>query len=507
MRPSNAAITSLLAALLPVCRRQVRRLALRRAVIALLGAACVVLVAGLCRIVLNWDVSEITCAALLILAPLATAILVWLLRAEPLESAAKLIDQHYGLQDRTLTALEFAKSEAPSDFQRLQITDAMKRLSDLDPRAVVPFEWPRLTRLAAVLCIACLGLLVWPLSPLPVIAEAVSHPGVDAAVEAIAEEIEELKELAEQVADKQPEIKTLADELAEQLKVMKVPGTEPRKALETISEMQSKLSDQLKELNPAAVDAQMKNLSEALSSADQFKPTAAEMQKGDYRKAAEELEKLKGTELDRKEARTTKEKLDESAKSMDEAGMKELSEAVKQLADAVKENDAAKLDEATKELANETREQGVRKQIGQKLAMKLGRLGELKSLAQSGDREGNRNSMQKGKNQKSERSSQTFGQGEHGKLDGAKSELSTTRQFQQLQGTLGEGDSEKETTQGEQSEETAKRKVRATFGKYQKLSDAVLESEPIPLGQRQMIRKYFELIRPEPADEPTESSK
>ena len=28
------------------------------------------------------------------------------------------------------------------------------------------------------------------------------------------------------------------------------------------------------------------------------------------------------------------------------------------------------------------------------------------------------------------------------------------------------------------------------------MSEAVLESEPIPLGQRQTIRKYFELIRP-----------
>jgi len=28
------------------------------------------------------------------------------------------------------------------------------------------------------------------------------------------------------------------------------------------------------------------------------------------------------------------------------------------------------------------------------------------------------------------------------------------------------------------------------------MSEAVLETEPIPLGQRQMIRRYFESIRP-----------
>jgi hypothetical protein len=38
------------------------------------------------------------------------------------------------------------------------------------------------------------------------------------------------------------------------------------------------------------------------------------------------------------------------------------------------------------------------------------------------------------------------------------------------------------------------------YAKYKKMSDAVLDSEPIPLGQRQMIRKYFELIRPSNGD-------
>ena len=32
------------------------------------------------------------------------------------------------------------------------------------------------------------------------------------------------------------------------------------------------------------------------------------------------------------------------------------------------------------------------------------------------------------------------------------------------------------------------------------MSDAVLDSEPIPLGHRQTIRRYFELIRPKNSD-------
>ncbi len=504
--PTSPAHETLVAALAPIRSRQRLAIAAKRAAAGLLTAATLAIIVGVLRLIFEWPLDAVWLGTGLLLVPLLNASVAWL-QSLPMTEAAKSVDQHYGLKDRTLTALEFAKLPSPSDFQRLQIADATARLQGLDPRAVIPIQWPSRANVAAGLTAASLLLCIWPLPQPPAIAKPVTHAGVEAAADAIAEEINDLKELAEKVAEKEPELKTLADELSEQLKVMKLPGTEPRKALETISEMQAKLTEQLKEFNPATVDAEMKNLSDALSLAEPFKPASAELKKGDYQSAAQELDRLKSPELDRKEARATKEKLDEAAKSMDQAGMKELSDAVQKMSDAVKDNDAEKLDEASKELAQETREQAVRKQIGQKLAKKLGRLGELKSLAHNGDQEGNRNSMQKGKNQKSERSSQTFGQGDHGKLDGTKTELSTTRQIQQLQGTLGEGDSEKETTQGEQSEETAKRKVQAIYGKYQKMSEAVLESEPIPIGQRQMIRKYFELIRPEPTEEPAAESK
>ena len=491
---SEAARLSLL--LEPAMRRKSQLAALLSASMALRVTAWLALLGA----VLRWlwlPALGLQHVALLLLIPIFAALISYS-RRRALADAARDIDRHYGLKDRTLSALDFTQRTACSDFERLQIDEALQHLTTIDAREVVPIRVPSSLKVTAVVALMSCGLLSWPLTPREAIAEARPHAGVEAAVDAIAQEIREIEELANQAKETQPELKSLAEELTEQLKVMKIPGMQPREALQSISEMQARLSEKLQEFKPQVVDAQMKNLSEALSSAEPFKPSAAEMQKGNYQQAANELEKMERPELDRKSARTAQEKLDQAAKSMDEQGLKELSESVKQLSDAIKNSDAAQLEEATKDLAQETREQGLRKEIGQKLGLKLGRLGELKSLAQSGDQEGNRNSMQKGKNQKSERSSQTFGQGDHGKLDGAKTELSTTRQFQQLTGTLGEGDSEKETsTSTEQTSESAKRKHQAVYGKYQKLSEAVLESEPIPLGQRQMIRKYFELIRPE----------
>ena len=59
-------------------------------------------------------------------------------------------------------------------------------------------------------------------------------------------------------------------------------------------------------------------------------------------------------------------------------------------------------------------------------------------------------------------------------------------------GFPGEGPSDIETTHSAEGRQQAGRSYRDVYKKYKKESDAVLDSEPIPLGQRQTIRKYFE---------------
>ena len=51
-----------------------------------------------------------------------------------------------------------------------------------------------------------------------------------------------------------------------------------------------------------------------------------------------------------------------------------------------------------------------------------------------------------------------------------------------------------------EGQEQARRKAQGNYDDYQKMAEAVLDSEPIPLGHRQTIRTYFELIRPGPGE-------
>jgi len=65
-----------------------------------------------------------------------------------------------------------------------------------------------------------------------------------------------------------------------------------------------------------------------------------------------------------------------------------------------------------------------------------------------------------------------------------------------------QGDVDIETSEAPEQEQAAVSHYRENADKYEGLSESVLESESIPLGHRQTIRKYFEIIHPK--DAPTD---
>jgi tetratricopeptide (TPR) repeat protein len=435
--------------------------------------------------------------------PLAGA-LVGYLRRRPWHDAAAAVDSRYALKDRTVTALEFLAKPADDGFHELQVSEALGRLSAVDARRVVPLTLPRWSRWAVFGALVAVGLLAWPLSPRELGAELSRPPGIDAAAAAIAQELEQLKPMNEEEG-----IEELIAELEEKLEILEKPETDVREALATISEMQAQLAEQLKQYNTAVVDAQMQALAEALSAAEAFQAAAKELKDGDYNEAAEELQRLakEKPELDRKESRATSEQLDSVAASMKKAGLKDLGEATEELAQSVKASDSDAIGECSKCLAGQCKQQALRKSLASLLAQKLSRLSECKSMCQGGQcklcggncqgGQCNKNSLAKGPAPKSEKESKNWGLGTHGNLDGEQTALDATRNLEQLTGTPGDGPSEFETTNSPEGQEAARRGYREAYSKYKKMSDAVLESEPIPLGQRQLIRNYFELIRPD----------
>ena len=409
--------------------------------------------------------------------------------------AARAIDGHYELKDRTETALAFLRREQTGqadELQQLQLADAVQHLQRVEAKQVVPFVLPSSFHWAVVTTALAIVLLCWPTGRSQVSAGP-SQP-LDAIV-AEAEIIEEdLMELLEELPeDHDPEIDALVKELLKKAEEMKEPGVDVREALAKLSEMQSALQAVAAEFNVAATDEQMKAIGEALQSAEALREAGQALQEGQYDKASEALAKLDNPKLDRKESRAVADKLKKASEKSDEKGMKKLSEAAKEAAEGLDKNDPSQTKSGLAKLSESAKKQGNSKKISQMLKQQSDKLGECKANCQG-------NSPNNG-NQLAKKPSLKAGQGTNANVQGDRTELAAKRNEEKIQGLKGEqGDSDVETLTTTEANEQSKRELKEVYHKYRKLSDAVLESEDIPLGHRQTIRRYFEAIRPSRED-------
>jgi hypothetical protein len=287
----------------------------------------------------------------------------------------------------------------------------------------------------------------------------------------------------------------MVEKLRQKAEEMKQPGVDEKEALAKLSEMQAAVQAQQAEYNTAIVDGQLQSLGSALSAATAFEGAGKALQEAKLEKAAKELEKIEDPQLDRKQAKAVEEKLKQVAKEMGEVGLGQLSAAVSDLGESVK-GGKGNVKKATRVLAREVKNQARRRRINDLLNAELDRLKESKSNLQA-------NSLVKGKRpEKSTSPSSTFGATTSGNVIGEKTNLLGQRNQVDLTGTPGEGPSDVETTASPEARQRAQRGYQDRYQKYRKMSEAVLDSEPIPLGHRQTIRRYFELIRPQNSDLP-----
>ncbi len=275
---------------------------------------------------------------------------------------------------------------------------------------------------------------------------------------------------------------------------MKEPGVDEREALAKLSEMQAAVQAQQAQYNTALVDGQLQSLGSALCAATPLEGAGKALQEAKLEKAAQELEKLDEPKLEHKQAKAVEEKLKQVARQMGEVGLGQLSSAVSDFAESLR-GGKGKGKQATRVLAREVKNQARRKRVNELLNSELDNLKESKCNCQY-------NSLRRGKKpQKSTSPSSTFGATTSGNVLGDKTKLLGQRNQVDVTGQPGDGPSDVETTASPEARQQARRGYKDVYQKYRKLSDAVLDSEPIPLGHRQTIRRYFELIRPQNSDE------
>ncbi len=479
--------------LAPVRRRQRWLLVLKAVVLGLLGGAAAGLALGLAKWFNVLPISTATGLAVVAAGPVL-GVLVGLLWQRGWAAAAAAVDRHYELKDRAATALAFSARPDGTVFHHLQVEDAVQHLAGIEAPRVVPLRLPRLLPFAAIVAAAAVVVLAWPLPP-PAVEAGPPEPQADILNEAqrIEEDLKEFEEMARQNGDK--ELQKLVQEIYQKVEEMKQPGVDQREALAKLSEMQAAIAAQQAQYNVGLVDGQLQALGTAMSSANALDGAGRALQEAKLEKAADELEKLEDPVIERKEAKTLEEKLKDVAKSMGEVGLGQLSDAVSELADGIKGGGKGKFQKATKVLAKEVRNQARRKKITDFLDAELARLGEGKDGLQ-----GNNGGPRGKQPEKSLSPTSNWGRATSGNVIGEKTQMLSEHNLQQLTGNPGEGPSEVDTTHSAEGRQQAGRSYKEVYQKYRKMSDAVLDSEPIPLGHRQTIRRYFELIHPQNAE-------
>lgn len=454
----------------------------------LLGALTgVVLAAG--RWLAGWSIAPLAIAAVLLAGPVAGA-LVGLLLRRTWHSAARAVDAHYRLKDRAVTALAFLSKPARTPLDDLQMEDAARHLAGIEPSRVAPWRWPRSLPVGAALLCVAVALLVWPSGPRSVEA-GVPQPleQILAVADDLQEDLNEFQDLAQH--EENPELEKLVELLREKVAEMKEPGVDVREALAKLSEMQSAVQAQQAQYNVELVDAQLESLGSGLSLSQALAEAGKSLVEGQFDRAAEELEKLEEPPLERKEAKAVEEQMKKSAQQMGEVGLGSLADATSEMAEGMK-GGKGKFKSGARRVAKEVRKHQRRRKINDLLMGELNRLADAKSNCQN-------SSLTRGKRpQKSTSPSETFGLSTSGNVRGDKTDLLANKNLQQVSGAVSdEGASEVETTHSPEGRQQAARGYRESYQKYRRMSESVLDSEPIPLGHRQTIRKYFELIRPD----------
>jgi hypothetical protein len=447
---------------------------------------------------------------------------------------ARLADRYYHFKDRLLTAtklllcsearLSEQKNSEPklsepklsesTLMERLQIGDAASYARRVDPKLVIPYRLPS-SFFAAVFITGIgvgLGIMLPYCFPQHGGVVLVRLPEIIAAAETLQNElVEKVEELAEQNPE-EIKLKELSGELQQLVKQLDQSAADRKASLSTLSEMEEAIRSVLSEFRMETFDISMKEVAEAMSVAEATRGISQMLREEKYAQAAEEFKKFDTPSMEtmsKQERNAVGDQMRKTLENMDHRNQKTLQKTAEKFADGFEQNDGEKLREGADEFSAECNKQALRKEISNNLEGKLTLLGLYKAeSAESNNNDGlsahSGNSNSGGNNgdntDQSDSADKNWGTGAAGNpTSGEATQLDSQREQQNITGILGQGESEYEKFQSNEptQEKIVREQRESSFQEYQKIAETVLESEPIPLGQRQMIRRYFELIRSE----------
>jgi hypothetical protein len=290
--------------------------------------------------------------------------------------AAVALDRVFHLSERVSSALSLPADLRESPAGRALVADAAKKVADLDVGAEFGLRLPRRAWVVLIPATAAVVLLFAP-ALVPKIVQAKTSPDVD--TKAMVKQSELLtKKIASQrqAIDKEkfPEAEKLLAKIEKKAEdLAKAPPAAKDKLMVELNALTDALKERQKQLgSPEQINRQLQQLKEMGSRgpADEF---AKDLARGDYKKAAEAVqklqEKLKSGKMSEAEKKALKEQLQEMAKKLND--MANLEQRKKQLEDALKKG-ALTQEQFERQMEKLAEQSKALKQL-QQLANKLGK--------------------------------------------------------------------------------------------------------------------------------------
>ncbi|MEY4187729.1 MAG: hypothetical protein RIT02_2763 [Planctomycetota bacterium] len=417
-----------------------------------------------------------------------------------LDNTAKWLDTELQLKDRLSSALQFLQIEQPTPMQQLQITDARHCLAAVSLNQLLPLRtpanWKRgLAVTAFGTLIAIVGPAHWPLA-----GDSVA-PAATAVRESqrMQAELQSLEEVARQSAD--PDLQQALESMNRTLQDLQSQPLPPEEAFAKLADMENSLQQLQQKLNNPAALQQLQSIGEAMSATDELEDVGSMLSAGQLEQAAAALAKTRTPELDRSERRSVSEKLQQVQQQFQQSekpqGSQKIAEAAGKMAAGLQNGDSQKFEDAAQGLAAEARRLAGQKKLSDLLQQQMQSLAQARSEFES--EAGNQAQGQGKGGNKAGKGTAGDPQGQQNARNTATSELKLTGD------DSGTGESETEKSAGQPQEQQAERQYRQNSQRYEALSEAALRSEPIPPGQKSLIRRYFQMIRPtqQPAENAT----
>lgn len=407
-----------------------------------------------------------------------------------LSQTAAWLDSAASLNDAVATALEFSRLATLSPIQSLQLQLASLRLECLNPQHLVPLRTP--LRWKQALIAAAAALLLVLVGPQFTRSASTAAPQISAAqtaprTQAIKEQIRELQQQAQQDQSLTEALESMNQTLSE---LADNPGT-PREAFAKLSNLENSLQQLQQQLQNPANSKALAEIGEALQLSEDTQPAGKALAEGDFQKAESELQKLNLPEADRQTRRAVAEQLRRiQQQSQQSSQTAQTGDAAEKMAEGLEKNNQQSFQDGAQQLAAQARQQASRKKMAEMLEQQSESLAAMRA-----DFESQAGNVAQGQGKGGRKAGKGSAADPRGKAS-SQSPATAAKELRLKGENSGEGESQTETLPGEREEQTAEREYQQNLERYQSLQESSLDSEAIPPGQKQTIRRYFQLIRP-----------